>query len=69
MKKGVEAVDTSRVNIIEVVGFSSPMNKIGCPNYVSYNEDSLIYKAADIEDVYGLSLDVRVILYQLQIVV
>ena len=45
------------------------MNKIGCPNYVSYNEDSLIYTAADIEDVYGLSLDVRVLLYQLQIVV
>ena len=45
------------------------MNKIGCPNYVGYIEDSLIDTAADIEDVYGLSLDVRVILYQLQIVV
>ena len=39
--------DTSRLNVIEVLGLSAPMNKIGRPTYLSKNVESLIVAAAE----------------------
>ena len=48
VKNRVEAIDISSCKVREILGFSSPMNKIGRPNYLSYEKDYFIVAATDI---------------------
>ena len=65
MKKRVQARETSRGKVREIVGLSAPMNEIGRPNYLSNTKEYLIVTAAGIEGGHGLPLDSSYLLYRL----
>ena len=62
----VDSGDKSRVKVIEVVGFSAPMNKIGLTAYLSNNEDSLEVAASEVECGRGIPLYSHALSYQLK---
>ena len=69
LKNRVEARETSRGKVREIVGLSAPTNKAGIPTYLSNENESLIYSYDEIEGGYGLPLDSTYLLEQLQRVI
>ena len=65
-KKRVEASDTSRVKVREILGLSAPMNKTDRPTYLGNVKEYLIVTAAEIEGGQSLPLDNSYLLDQLQ---
>ena len=69
LEKIVEARETSRVKVREIVGLSAPMNKIGRPTYLSNDKESCIVAADENGGGCVLPLDSNYIMYQLQHVI
>ena len=69
MEKIVEAIETSRGEVREILGLLATMNKIVQPTYLSNDKESLIVAAYDIECGHGPRLGVNYILEQLQCVI
>ena len=56
MKQIVEAGETKRVKVREILGLSALMNKAGCQTYLSKDEKSLISASYYIEAVHVIHL-------------
>ena len=69
LKNRVEARETSRGKVWEILGLSSPMNKIGRTTYLSNYNEYLIVASNYIESDNGLPLDSNSLLGQLQRVI
>ena len=69
MKKIVEARETSRGKVREIVGLSAPMNEIVRPTYLSNTKEYFIVTATNIEGGHCLPLESSYLLDQLQCII
>ena len=69
LKNRVEARETSRGKVREIVGLSAPMNKAGLPTYLGNDKESLIDSYDEIKGGHGLPLDSNCLLEQFQRVI
>ena len=68
LQQRMKTGEVSRSKLIEVLQLSAKNNKVGRPNYLSLDEESLVVVAADIEGAHGLPINTFSISYELQFV-